>query len=168
MSHDPQQAPRHRRPDRPARVPAVGRQQGSAPFFRDTAFVAIACALIGFIGLELAQAQTRSGQAPDDISVRAAASQQAQAQAANAARRIPANARLGVLRPGVFPQASLDGKTITLGAGFRLLDTLNRVVVPASVLGTSQVVAYQTGPIGEVTTAWILTDSERSELRRRQ
>lgn len=172
MSIDSQQEPGQHPPgrrERPLRVPpTAGRQQGSAPIFRDTAIVAVACALVGFIGLELAQAQTRAGQASSDVSVRDAASSQARAQASNAARRVPATARLGVLKPGVFPQASLDGKAVTLGAGFRLMDTLNRIVVPASVLGTSQVVAYQTGPIGEVTAAWILTDAERNEIRRRQ
>lgn len=169
MPIDSQQASSQSRPERAPRLAkSAGRQQGSAPFFRDTGIVAVVCALVGFIGLELAQAQTRAAQAPSEASVREAASSQAQAQADNAARRIPATARLGVLRPGVFPQAILDGKAVTLGAGFRLMDTLNRIVVPASVLGTSQLVAYQIGPIGEVTTAWILTEAERNEIRRRQ
>ena len=126
--------------------------------------------MVAFIGLEMAEAeaQTRASQAPGEASIRAAASSEAQSQAVNRARRIPATARLGVLRPGVFPQATLEGKAITLGPGFRLMDTLDRIVMPASVLGTNQVVAYQTGPLGELTVAWILTAAERNAIRRRQ
>lgn len=151
--------------DRPA---SLADHANKAPSLRQTALVTGLCALVSLIGLEMAQAQGQGSPTPDVESVRAAASRQAQSQAENAARRVPANARLGILRPGVFPQAVLDGKAITLGPGFRLLDTLNRVVVPASVAGTSQVVAYQSGPVGEVTTAWILTEAERNAIRRRQ
>lgn len=83
-------------------------------------------------------------------------------------RRIPDPVRLGVLKLGVFPGATLDGKTVMLAPGFRLHDGLNRVVVPASVIGASHTVAYQRGPLGEVLTAWIVTARERDEIRRRQ
>ncbi len=82
-------------------------------------------------------------------------------------RKIPEHARLGNLQLGVFPQASLNGKAVVVGPGFRLLDRNSRVVVPASALGANNVVAYVTGPVGEITSAWIVSDSEVAAIRRR-
>ena len=173
-----------------ARRPFSYPRQSASPSFRNTVITTVICAVITFIGLEMAEAeaQTRTGEAPAEASIRTAASSAAlnaapyetrnaarnesgnetQGQSANGTRRIPGTARLGVLSPGVFPQATLDGDAITLGPGFRLMDTLDRIVVPASVLGTRQVVAYQTGPLGELAVAWILTAAERNAIRRRQ
>lgn len=81
-------------------------------------------------------------------------------------RPIPADARLGALKLGVFPQAVLDGKAIVLGPGFRLFDLDNRIMVPSTVSGT-WAVAYVAGPVGELTQAWILSDAERVEWLRR-
>jgi hypothetical protein len=84
-----------------------------------------------------------------------------------APRKIPEQARLGTLQLGVFPQASLDGKAVVVGPGFRLLDRNSRIVVPSSALGANNVVAYVTGPVGEITSAWIVSDSEVAAIRRR-
>ncbi len=89
-------------------------------------------------------------------------------QSATAARRIPDGVQLGVLKLHVFPGAWLDGQAVTLAPGFRLLDGMNRIVVPASVLGRSHSVAYRKGPVGQVLTAWIISTTERDEIRRRQ
>jgi hypothetical protein len=82
-------------------------------------------------------------------------------------RRIPGQAVLGTLNIGVFPQASVNGRTVTLAPGFRLLDRDSRIVVPSTVSGRNQQVAYVTGPVGEVLTAWLLTDGELAAIRRR-
>lgn len=82
-------------------------------------------------------------------------------------RRIPGQAMLGTLNIGVFPQASVNGRAVTLAPGFRLLDRDNRIVVPSTVSGRNQQVAYVTGPVGEVLTAWLLTDGELAAIRRR-
>lgn len=86
---------------------------------------------------------------------------------ATVTRGIPASVAIGSLRMDVFPRAYLDGKEVFVAPGFRLLDALNRSVVPSTAIGTTFVVAYQLGPIGEVRTAWILSDAERAELRQR-
>ncbi len=90
----------------------------------------------------------------------------ADARAQSSSRGIPDAAKPGTLRIGNFPQATLDGANVTLGPGFRLYDRLNRIVVPASVSGTTMVVAYVRGAIGEVVQAWQLNDTELAERQR--
>ena len=84
----------------------------------------------------------------------------APASAQTLQRPIPATARAGILKMGVFPQAELNGQIITLGPGLRLYDLNNAIVMPASVQGKALRVAWQAGPNGEVVQAWILTDAE--------
>ncbi len=82
-------------------------------------------------------------------------------------RRIPDKAVLGTLNIGVFPQASVNGRSVTLAPGFRLLDRDSRIVVPSTVSGKNLLVAYLLGPVGEVITAWLPTESELVAIRRR-
>ena len=103
-----------------------------------------------------------------ELQVNPAMSADAGAAAGTATRRIPDGVRLGTLKLDVFPSAVLDGQAVTLAPGFRLLDGLNRIVVPASALGKAQLVAYLGGPGGQVLTAWIVGPAERDEIRRRQ
>jgi hypothetical protein len=83
-------------------------------------------------------------------------------------RPIPAQARTGILALGVFPEASLDGKPIRLGAGARVFDRRNLIATPASIKDARHFVAFVTGPQNEIVTAWILTDAEIEALRARQ
>lgn len=83
-------------------------------------------------------------------------------------RPIPAEARLGTLTVGIFPDAVLDGKAIRLGPGVRIHDTSNRIVVPSTIRNSALVVAYVTGNLGEIVSAWIVTDTELRQLRARR
>ncbi len=75
-------------------------------------------------------------------------------------RPIPATARAGILKMGVFPQAELNGQQISVGPGLRIYDLNNSIIMPASVQGKALRVAWQGGPNGEVIQAWVLTDAE--------
>ena len=82
-------------------------------------------------------------------------------------RPIPDTARLAKLKLGVFPEAELDGKRVTLGPGVRIFSRDNMLVLPASQKGQTSVVAYVTGSLGEVITVWILNDAEVKQIRAR-
>ena len=82
-------------------------------------------------------------------------------------RPIPDTARLAKLTLGVFPEAELDGKRVTLGPGVRIFSRDNMLVLPASQKDQTSVVAYVTGSLGEVITVWILNDAEVKQIRAR-
>lgn len=83
-------------------------------------------------------------------------------------RPIPAAAQLARLKLGVFPEAELDGRRITLGPGVRIFNRDNMLVVPAALKDVSSVVAYTTGSLGEVVTVWILDEAEVKSIRARR
>lgn len=87
---------------------------------------------------------------------------------AQQARPIPPKAQTGMLKIGVFPQAELDGRPITLGPGTRITNSKGIVVLPASIQGQSILVAYLTGPSGEVNQVWTLSQAEYKALRSRK
>lgn len=78
-------------------------------------------------------------------------------------RPIPEGAEVGVLRIGVFPEASLDGKPVLLAPGLRIHDERNVIVPPASVTG-DRPIAYRRGGTGEILQAWLLSPAEHREL----
>ena len=82
-------------------------------------------------------------------------------------RPIPESARLAKLKLGVFPEAELDGRKVTLGPGVRIFSRDNMLVVPASMKDVTSVVAYVTGSLGEIVTVWILDDAEVKQIRAR-
>ena len=82
-------------------------------------------------------------------------------------RPIPDTARLAKFTFGVFPEAELDGKRVTLGPGVRIFSRDNMLVLPASQKDQTSVVAYVTGSLGEVITVWILNDAEVKQIRAR-
>ena len=82
-------------------------------------------------------------------------------------RPIPEAAKLARLKLGVFPEAELDGRKISLGPGARIFNRDNMLVVPASLMDSTSVVAYVTGSLGEIVTVWILSDAEVKQLRAR-
>ncbi len=82
-------------------------------------------------------------------------------------RPIPETAKLAKLKLGVFPEAELDDRKITLGPGARIFNRDNMLVVPASLIDVTSVVAYVTGSLGEIVTVWILNDAEVKQIRAR-
>lgn len=131
---------------------------------------------VGFVGIGLMLLLAGTGQARaqnlTQIENQERIQTEMQADTTGAAtatgRRIPNGVVLGELTLDVFPNAWLNRQAVTLAPGFRLLDGLNRIVVPSTALGRSNTVAYLMAPGGQVLTAWIVTASERNEIRRRQ
>ena len=82
-------------------------------------------------------------------------------------RPIPANAKLATLKLGVFPDAVLNGKAIRLGPGARIYNRDNIIIIPSTLKDVTMVVAFATGSLGEVVSAWILTDQEIKQIRAR-
>jgi hypothetical protein len=91
----------------------------------------------------------------------------APAQAQTQTRPIPESARLAKLKLGVFPDAELDGRRVTLGPGVRIFSRDNMLVIPAALKDTTSTVAYVTGSLGEIITVWILDEAEVKQLRAR-
>ncbi len=83
----------------------------------------------------------------------------APAALAQPARSIPENAEIGRLTLGVFPDATLDGKPVRLGAGARIRDQANIIQVPSTVTGEKKI-AFSRGTMGEIVQVWILSDAE--------
>jgi hypothetical protein len=78
---------------------------------------------------------------------------------AQLSRAIPEGVELGRLRIGVFPEATLDGRPVQLGAGTRIRDESNMIRPPSMVEGERRV-AYQRGMTGEIVQVWLVTDDE--------
>ncbi|MFT4104003.1 MAG: hypothetical protein QM674_23855, partial [Burkholderiaceae bacterium] len=78
-----------------------------------------------------------------------------------------ADARLGRLAIDVFPEATIDRKPARFTAGARIYDRSNRIVPPASLVETVDVL-YRLDQAGQITAAWILTADELSAARRRR
>lgn len=83
-------------------------------------------------------------------------------------RHFPDNTQLGRIRFGQFPEAVLNGKSIRLGAGVRILNQENLIVPPMAVYGKTYVVGYQTGPQDEIVRIWLLSEDEYRALRKKQ
>jgi len=92
---------------------------------------------------------------------RPAAAQQGQLQ-----RPIPADAEVGRLVIGVFPEARLDGRAVRLGPGTRIFDEQNMIRPPTTVAGERKV-ALARGAMGEITRVWLLSDAEFREISNR-
>ncbi len=78
---------------------------------------------------------------------------------AQIARPIPDNVEIGRLAIAVFPQATLDGRAVTLGPGTRIYDENNTIRPPSTVTGERRV-AFVRGTIGEINQVWLLSDAE--------
>lgn len=83
-------------------------------------------------------------------------------------RHFPDNTKLGRIRFGQFPDATLNGKAIRLGAGVRIHNQENLIVTPASLHGKTYVVGYVTGALDEIVTVWILSEDEYRALRKKR
>ncbi len=82
-------------------------------------------------------------------------------------RAFPEKARLARLEMRIFPEALLDGETVRLAAAARIHDAHNRIVMPASLSGTHDVLVEDdaSGQIGRI---WILTPEELAAARERK
>ncbi len=74
-------------------------------------------------------------------------------------REFPPNTRLGVLRMGAYPEASIDGQPVRFAPGARIRDRANMLVLPGSLDGAARV-RFTTDTLGLVDRAWVLTDEE--------
>lgn len=82
-------------------------------------------------------------------------------------RPFPEAAERGVLTLHSISEASLNGRTVRLAPGLRLLSPQNTLVTPHSVLGQSFKVNYVIeNSTGMLLTAWILTEGEAAQPRK--
>ena len=79
---------------------------------------------------------------------------------AQALRTIPQKAVPGVLELGNFPEALIDGNAVRLGAGARIHDLNNRIVMPASLAGARHRVLYTRDGSGFVDRVWFASEAE--------
>jgi len=87
--------------------------------------------------------------------------------AAQAARAFPESARLGRLRMRVFPEATLNDEPVRFGAGARIYNERNMIVMPATVSGDLDVLVER-DPVGNIARAWILAPDELQAARERE
>ncbi|MDT3677895.1 MAG: hypothetical protein ROZ64_03540 [Burkholderiaceae bacterium] len=81
-------------------------------------------------------------------------------------RSFPAKARLARLEMRIFPEATIDGETVRLAGAARIHDTNNRIVMPASLSGTHDVLVEDDAS-GQISRIWILTPEELAAARER-
>lgn len=81
-------------------------------------------------------------------------------------RQIPAEARFGEFEILQYPEASIDDKTLRLGAGARIHDSRNMIVLPSTVTG-KHAVLYQLDPAGQLSRIWILAPEELEAAKAR-
>ncbi len=87
--------------------------------------------------------------------------------AAQAGRSFPPGARLARLELRVFPEALLNGEPVRLGAGARIFDQRNMIVMPATLQG-SFVALVERDASGFVGRVWLLTDEELKAAQARE
>lgn len=74
-------------------------------------------------------------------------------------RLIPADAKRGQFTPQQLPVVEIDGKSLRLAPGARILNERNATITPNLVPPKSRV-AYQLDGQGQVRTVWILSAAE--------
>ena len=87
------------------------------------------------------------------------------AQAQN--RVFPEKTSLGNLELGNFPEAKLNGKDARFAPGGRIINVNNASMLPMTVQGPIQVL-YQLDTMGQIQTAWLLTNDEVSAAKQRE
>jgi hypothetical protein len=87
--------------------------------------------------------------------------------AAQSARNFPAGARLGRLELRVFPEAQLDGVAVRLGAGARIFDQRNMIVMPATMAGQHDVLVER-DTAGDIGRVWIVSADELKAAQARE
>ncbi|MCZ2413577.1 MAG: hypothetical protein LC136_04870 [Burkholderiales bacterium] len=78
---------------------------------------------------------------------------------AQGTRSFPEAARPGRFAMRIFPEATLDGEPVRLGAGARIFDQRNMIVMPASLSGSFDALVER-DPAGNVSRVWLLTPEE--------
>lgn len=74
-------------------------------------------------------------------------------------RTIPADAKRGKLTARTFPEVTIDGKSLRLAPGGRILNQNNLTVTPNQV-APDTLVRYRLNAQGQVDTIWMLTPAE--------
>lgn len=89
------------------------------------------------------------------------------AQAQTAVRQFPAQAVRATMVVVQPPEVRMDGQTMRLSPGARILGTGNTVVLSASLVGQELTVNYVPDMLGQAHQVWILTPAEAAEKRPR-
>ena len=87
--------------------------------------------------------------------------------AAQAERTFPVAARLGRLEMRNFPEATLDDAPVRLGAGARIYDERNMIVMPAALSGVLDVLVER-DLVGDIGRVWILSPGELKAAQARE
>ncbi|WP_201451475.1 hypothetical protein [Hydrogenophaga sp. BPS33] len=80
-------------------------------------------------------------------------------------RNFPAKALRGTMVVAQPPLVAMDDRPNRFAPGARILDTENRVLRSASLIGQEHVVNYTTDLRGQIHQVWILTAAEAKEKR---
>ncbi|OJX07437.1 MAG: hypothetical protein BGO72_08240 [Burkholderiales bacterium 70-64] len=91
----------------------------------------------------------------------------AAASPAQVVRAFPEAAKLGRFEMRIFPEAALDGQAVRLGAGARIYDARNMIVMPASLSGVFDALVER-DPSGQIGRVWLLTPAELEAAQARQ
>ena len=86
---------------------------------------------------------------------------------AQSTRSFPVAARLGRLELRVFPEGQLDGAPVRLGAGARIFDQRNVIVMPGTLSGQYDVLVER-DTVGDIGRVWILTADELKAAQARE
>lgn len=86
---------------------------------------------------------------------------------AQGTRSFPEAARPGRFAMRIFPEATLDGEPVRLGAGARIFDQRNMIVMPASLSGSFDALVER-DPAGNVSRVWLLTPEELQAAQARE
>jgi hypothetical protein len=84
---------------------------------------------------------------------------------AHAARNFPANAQAGELRGIQHPLVQIGDKVYRLGAGARIYDANNRIVLPVAAPQSGAVV-FQLDAQGFLSKVWVLTPEEAALIKK--
>ena len=74
-------------------------------------------------------------------------------------RQIPSDARFGEFELVSYPDATIDGQAIRLGAGAQIRDARNMIVLPSTVSGRHPAL-YRLDPNGQLWRVWLLAPEE--------
>ncbi len=83
-------------------------------------------------------------------------------------RPFPPTAKRGVMRPGLFPAITIDGRPRIMTPAARIWNTDNMIEMPASLPVKSVAVNYTENDVLEIEQVWILSDDEARQTPKQQ
>ena len=101
------------------------------------------------------------------VALAAATTGWARHAAAQSVRTFPASARLGRLEMRHFPEAILNDAPVRFGAGARIYDERNMIVMPAGLSGVLDVLVER-DPVGNIGRVWIVSADELKAAQARE